>query len=80
MKFSRPSSPTAWRRACGTPTVVDHRLHKIDSAFRTEMPLVRERATIPFNHMAEWGDDGRILPAAPVYSPFVRSKKRLKLD
>jgi NAD(P)H dehydrogenase (quinone) len=62
------------------PTVVDHRLHKIDSAFRTEMPLVRERATIPFNHMAEWGDDGRILPAAPVYSPFVRSKKRLKLD
>ena len=62
------------------PAVVEQRLHEIVSAFRVELPLVRERATIPFNRMAEWGDDGRILPAAPVYSPFVRRRERIELD
>jgi NAD(P)H dehydrogenase (quinone) len=61
------------------PSVVELRLHKIVSALRTRS-LCCERAIIPFNHTAESGDNGRILPAAPVYSPFVRRKERLKLD
>jgi hypothetical protein len=30
--------------------------------------------------MEEWGPDGRIAEGAPVYSPFVRRKKRLDLE
>jgi NAD(P)H dehydrogenase (quinone) len=62
------------------PTVVEQRLHKIVSAFRIELPQMRERATVSFNRMAEWGDDGRIIRGAPVYSPFIRRKERLELE
>jgi NAD(P)H dehydrogenase (quinone) len=37
------------------------------------------RPTIPFNRMAEWGANGRILPEAPVHSPFIRRKQQLDL-
>ena len=29
---------------------------------------------------AEWGADGRIVPGAPVYSPFIRRKQHLDLE
>lgn len=34
---------------------------------------------IPFNRMSEWGPDGRIVPEAPAYSPFMRHRERLDL-
>jgi NAD(P)H dehydrogenase (quinone) len=30
--------------------------------------------------MAEWGADGRIVPGAPVHSPFIRRKQQLQLE
>jgi uncharacterized protein (DUF1330 family) len=35
---------------------------------------------IPFNTMSDWGDDGRIVPDAPVFSPFIRRNRRLPLE
>jgi NAD(P)H dehydrogenase (quinone) len=39
-----------------------------------------EREAIPFNRMADWDPDGRIVPGAPVYSPFIRRRERLELE
>jgi putative NADPH-quinone reductase len=44
------------------------------------LPQTHTRATIPFNRMEDWGEDGRIRPGAPVFSPFVRRKQRLDLE
>jgi NAD(P)H dehydrogenase (quinone) len=35
---------------------------------------------VPFNKMSEWGADGRIVPTAPAYSPYIRHNETLKLD
>jgi len=35
---------------------------------------------IPFNRMADWGSDGRVLPNAPVHSPFIRHRQELPLE
>jgi NAD(P)H dehydrogenase (quinone) len=48
--------------------------------FRAVLPPVGERPTIPFNRKDEWGEDGRIVPGAPVYSPFIRRKQHLELE
>ena len=48
--------------------------------FRAVLPRVGERATIPFNRKDEWGEDRRIVPGAPVYSPFIRRKEHLELE
>ena len=37
------------------------------------------RPMIPFNRMAEWGANGRIVPEAPVHSPFIRRRRDLDL-
>ncbi len=62
------------------PAVVEARLKAIVADFRAVLTHIGERATIPFNHMAEWGEDGRIVPGAPVHSPFVRRRRRLELE
>jgi len=62
------------------PAVVEARLKAIADAFRAALPRVGERATIPFNRKSEWGADGRIVPGAPVYSPFIRRKRHLELE
>jgi NAD(P)H dehydrogenase (quinone) len=61
------------------PTAVEERLRAIVDDFRAALPQVAGRATIPFNRKAEWGADGRMLPGAPVYSPFIRRKQFLDL-
>jgi NAD(P)H dehydrogenase (quinone) len=61
------------------PAIVEARLKEIVEDFRAALPQVGERATIPFNRKAEWGPDGRILPGAPVHSPFIRRKQHLDL-
>ena len=62
------------------PAAIEARLQAIVADFRTALPRVGERATIPFNRMDEWGTDGRIVPGAPVHSAFVRRKQRLELE
>jgi NAD(P)H dehydrogenase (quinone) len=62
------------------PAVVEARLRAVVEDFRAELPRIAQRATIPFNRMAEWGADGRIAPGAPVHSPFIRRKAKLELE
>ena len=62
------------------PSEVEARLTAIVAEFGALLPRFRERETIPFNRMAEWGEDGRIIAGAPVYSPYVRRKPRLDLE
>jgi NAD(P)H dehydrogenase (quinone) len=62
------------------PAAVEARLRGIVEEFRAALPRVDERATILFNRKAEWGSDGRIVPGAPVHSPFIRRKQHLELE
>ena len=62
------------------PSVVEARLAAIENGLVSALPDLDGRATIPFNPMAEWGTDGRIMPGAPVHSPFVRHKQHLDLE
>jgi NAD(P)H dehydrogenase (quinone) len=62
------------------PAAVEERLRAIVDEFRAVLPRAGERATIPFNRKDEWGEDGRIVPGAPVYSPFIRRKEHLELE
>jgi NAD(P)H dehydrogenase (quinone) len=62
------------------PAAIEARLTRIVADFRTALSRVEQRATVPFNRMEEWGADGRIAPGAPVYSPFVRRKRRLEIE
>lgn len=62
------------------PATVEARLASIAADFCATLPRLDQRATIPFNRMAEWGEDGRIVPGAPVYSPFIRRRQRLELE
>ena len=62
------------------PAVVEQRLQAIADEFRSVVPGIGGRATIPFNRQAEWGANGRIVAGAPVYSPFVRRKQHLDLE
>ena len=62
------------------PAAIEDRLRAVVADFRSALPRLAERQTIPFNRMEEWGPDGRIAPGVPVHSPFVRRKRRLVLE
>jgi NAD(P)H dehydrogenase (quinone) len=61
-------------------SVVEARLKRVEDDLGAALHDVDGRAVIPFNRMAEWGADGRIVPGAPVHSPFVRRKRQLALE
>ena len=63
------------------PATVEARLERIaPNAGRRRWRKLEDVPAIPFNTMAHWGEDGRIIPEAPVYSPFIRRKRRLSLE
>jgi len=62
------------------PAVIEARLRGVVADFQAALVGSPERAAIPFNRKAEWGADGRIVPGAPVHSPFMRRKKDLVLE
>jgi NAD(P)H dehydrogenase (quinone) len=62
------------------PSVVEARLQRVEADLRALLQGLDKRPVIPFNRMAEWGADGRIIPGAPVHSPFIRRKKQLELE
>jgi NAD(P)H dehydrogenase (quinone) len=62
------------------PAVIAARLQGIVAELGTTLADLDGRTTIPFNRKAEWGADGRIVPGAPVYSPFIRRKAKLEID
>ncbi len=55
------------------------RLQAIEADFRAALLGAEQGAVVPFNRMDEWGTDGRIVPNAPVYSPFIRHRQHLDL-
>jgi len=61
------------------PSEIEARLERIVSAYRTRLQGVMDDVPIPFNRMAEWGADGRIVADAPVHSPFIRRRRDLPI-
>ena len=59
---------------------VDNRLKRITETFAKTMSKVADIPSIPFNRMDHWGADGHVKSAAPVYSPFIRHRKDIKLE
>jgi NAD(P)H dehydrogenase (quinone) len=60
--------------------VVEKRLAKIAQDLTARLQSVESAPAIPFNRMSEWGDDGRVEPSAPAFSPFIRHREHLELD
>jgi NAD(P)H dehydrogenase (quinone) len=62
------------------PTAIQERLRAVVTNFCGTLPRFAEREPVLFNRMEEWGPDGRIVPGAPVHSPFIRRRRRLDLE
>lgn len=62
------------------PSTVEARLAGVAQDWAARLARLDEVSTIPFNTMAEWGEDGHIRPDAPVHSPFIRRRKDLALE
>ena len=62
------------------PEVINQRLNNIEHGLADRCRALDSIAEVPFNRMEHWGSDGRIDPAAPIYSPFIRHTKKLDLD
>lgn len=60
-------------------SMVEARLRQIEQDWRDALEHLADRPLIPFNRMAEWSNDGRIAPGAPVHSPFIRRRRNLDL-
>jgi NAD(P)H dehydrogenase (quinone) len=61
------------------PAAVAERLKGIETDLGARMAEIDKIPAIPFNRMSEWGENGRIKPDAPVYSPFIRHRRVLDL-
>lgn len=59
---------------------VEKRLKDVGKSLKSRVKNLDEVAELPFNKMSHWGDDGRIVPSAPVYSPYIRHNQKLKID
>lgn len=60
--------------------VVEERLQAAADDLRRRLDGLADQTPLDFNRMADWGEDGRIKPTAPVYSPFIRRNKELQFD
>lgn len=60
-------------------SVLEARLKRVEADLDAALRTLDQRAVIPFNRMADWGKDGRIVPDAPVHSPFIRRKQNLDI-
>jgi len=61
------------------PAVIAERLKGMERDLGARMAALDQVPSIPFNRMAEWGADGRVVASAPAHSPFVRHRKDLDL-
>ena len=62
------------------PAAVERAWNGVAASWAATLAKLEDVPVIPFNTMAHWGQDGRITPEAPVYSPFIRRKQRLSLE
>jgi NAD(P)H dehydrogenase (quinone) len=61
------------------PAVIAERLKGVERELGARMAALDQVPSIPFNRMAEWGADGRVVATAPALSPFVRHRRDLDL-
>jgi NAD(P)H dehydrogenase (quinone) len=61
------------------PREIEERLQRIQDDWVSRLQRVEVEAPFPFNRMAEWGPDGRIVASAPAHSPFIRHRQGLDL-
>lgn len=61
-------------------SVVEARLKRVEENLGARLRCLDRIPVIAFNRMAEWGADGRIVPDAPVHSPFIRRRQHLDLE
>lgn len=62
------------------PATVQARLADSARQYAEQLRTLATRPAIPFNRMSDWGGDGRIVPGAPVHSPFIRRRETLAID
>lgn len=62
------------------PAIVAERLKRSEKQLLSRLDNLDHSALIAFNQMSEWGTDGRVVPGAPVHSPFVRHRQHLQLE
>jgi NAD(P)H dehydrogenase (quinone) len=62
------------------PGVIAARLEAIQANLAARLRNLDEVPAIPFNRMSDWGADGRIMPSARVFSPFIRHRRKLTLE
>ncbi len=56
------------------------RLASIQRDLAARLRDLENSPVVPFNRMSDWGEDGRIKPSAPVYSPVMRHRRELELE
>ncbi len=56
------------------------RLKKLTEDYAARLGGIEAEPLIPFNPMSDWGEDGRIKPSAPTFSPFIRHREKLDLE
>jgi NAD(P)H dehydrogenase (quinone) len=61
------------------PGEVEARLARVEGAYVARLHAIEAEAALPFNSMADWGSDGRIVPSAPALSPFIRHREKLDI-
>jgi NAD(P)H dehydrogenase (quinone) len=62
------------------PKVIHERLENIEQKLVKRCNALDRVPEVPFNQMAHWGSDGRIVSDAPVYSPFIRHSEKLEIE
>jgi NAD(P)H dehydrogenase (quinone) len=62
------------------PGVIAARLEAIQAGLAARLRNLDDVPVIPFNQMSDWGADGRIKPLAPVFSPFIRHRRKLTME
>ena len=62
------------------PHEVAERLTQIPKDYAARLQSIENEDLISFNQTSEWGEDGRIKPSAPVYSPFLRHREQLEIE
>lgn len=58
---------------------VETQIARIKQSYADVLSDLNAIPEVPFNTTRDWGPDGRVVPSAPVYSPFIRHRETLDL-
>ena len=60
--------------------VIEQRLKSIEDNLAARLTNLDDVASVPFNRMSDWGENGRVKSCAPAFSPFIRHREQLTLE